>query len=112
MNNQWRIENVRNAYVLVNYARNRSYGVKLESPKAGMYTPDDRRWAVILIGLTWEEMKLLMADIGDRLDVDCPPANPLTQQEFPDEALEEELAVTVPLLEDVATLRVVEAVEG
>ena len=104
MNNQWRIENVRNPDVLASYARNRSYGWHVHSPKAGTYTPDDPRVAVVLVGLTWAEMKLLMADIGDQLDVDCPPANPLTQQEFPDE----ELAVTFPQLEDA----VFEEVEG
>ena len=71
MNNQWRIENVRNADVIVNYARDRS---TVGCSVAKEYTPDDTGLAVTLTGLTWAEMKLLMTDIGDLLDVDCPPA--------------------------------------
>ena len=44
-------------------------------------------------------MKLLMADIGDRIDVDCPPA----QQGFPSEMEPEEAEVEVgfPMLENI-----------
>ena len=74
MNNQWRIENVRNFEVLLEYALDRSYGFKIHSQKRGGYMPDDRRLAVSLIGLTWPEMKMLMRDIGDQIDADAPPA--------------------------------------
>ena len=80
MNNQWRIENVRNPQVIVNFARDRSYRWQVHSPKE--YLPDDTRCAVVLTGLTWSEMQHLMERIGEQIDADCPPV----QWDFEDTA--------------------------
>ena len=108
MNNQWRIENVRNADVIVNYARDRSYDWEVKSPKE--YMPDDTRAAVTLRGLTWEEMKLLFEDIGERLDVDCPPA----QTGFPvePEPAKDDVVVSFPMIGALGELTEAEIVKA
>ena len=69
MKSNWIIPNVRNVDVIARYARDRSLKIILHSPDE--YMPDDTRWDVELRNLTWPQMRLLIDDIGDALDVDA-----------------------------------------
>ena len=95
MTNQWRIENVRNSDALKAYARDRNYEYRIASPKE--YMTEDPREAFILIGLTWAEMVLLVDDMRDLLDVDCPPIQTSMFEE--DESEDGQIEISFPSLE-------------